>query len=200
MAFSPPPVERARRRGRSRLRSGLLSVAAVLAAAAVGAEAARSASSPDPDRLLLLQPAFAAGDDWRGSHHPATPDLPAEVGWGNQAGVVVNVMVKRHGWELPTRLLSAGLGAPAGGRDEHGNDVRTVRVTRLRVAAPVADEVSGVATSCSAPDRCRRFDFELRYGGTLLQVVVLNAKDPAAEFGQADALRYLHDLDALIGD
>jgi hypothetical protein len=75
-------------------------------------------------------------------------------------------------------------------------------VPRQAVATPTAttaDDVSGVATSCSGPDRCRRYDFELRYCGTLLRVVAFNAKAASAEIGQADALRYLHDLDLRIG-
>jgi hypothetical protein len=182
-----------------RLGLGTLTVTAVLALAAIGAEAAVSASSPDPDRLLLIEPAFATGDDWRGSHHPATAELPAEVGWGNRAGVVVNVTVQRYGWELPTRLLSPGLGVPPGGRDADGHDVRALRPARLRAAAPSADDVTGVATACSATDRCRRYDFALRYRGTLLRVVAFNARQPEAELEEVDALRFLHDLDVGIG-
>jgi hypothetical protein len=178
---------------------GLGSLAVLSAVVAVAAEAAYSASSPDPDRLLLIQPAFAAGEDWRGSYHAATVELPAEVGWGNRQGVVVNVTVRRHGWELLTRMSSAGLGAPAGGRNAAGEDVHALSATRLRLAAAAAGDVSGVATSCSSPDRCRRYDFELRYRGTLLRVVAFNSKAAAAEIGQADALRYLHDLDLRIG-
>jgi hypothetical protein len=177
---------------------GLASLA-VLSLAAVTAEGLYSAGSPDPDRLLLIRPAFADGDDWRGSQHPATGELPAEIGWGDRTGVVVNVTVARHGWDLPTRWRSAGLGVPSGGRDGPGNDVHRLRAARLQASAPGADDVSGVATSCSSPDRCRRYDFELRYRGTLLRVIAFNSQDGTAELDQAVVLGYLHDLDARIG-